>query len=304
MDKNAKILLTIVGGGLVVLLILTFTVLVYIGDGGSKYYGNTVAVIPLQGEIGYGFSNISQDVVNPDNVKDALNQANDDNSVSSILMEVNSPGGSAVASEEIMEAINSSKKPVVVWISDIGASGAYLAVSPAKKIIASPTSMVGSIGVIMGLTDLSRYYQQMGINKYAIKAGQYKDMGADYRPLTSDERNMLQKMVDQDYDHFITLIAENRHLDKGYVSQIAQGKVYTGIEAKNLKLIDDTGSEDYALNVAAQEGGIKGKYEVKTIYPPLSFGDILKSFSSNLAYSLGEGIGNNIQKGTIQYSLS
>lgn len=304
MEKNTKILLTVIGGGLIVLVVLAFAVLAYVGGSGNSHYGNAIAVIPLQGEIAYGSSNISTDVINPENVKDALDQANDDDRVSSILMEVNSPGGSPVASEEIMDAVNNSKKPVVVWISDIGASGAYLAVSPAKKIIASPTSMVGSIGVIMDLTDLSRYYQEMGINKYAIKAGQYKDMGADYRPLTTDEKNMLQQMVDEDYDHFMTLVSENRHLDKSYVSQIAEGKIYTGTEAKNLKLIDDTGSKEHALDVAAQEGGIKGNYTTITISPSSSFGDMLNSFSSNLAYSLGEGIGSNLQKGTIQYSLS
>mgnify|MGYP000919442989 CR=1 FL=1 len=301
MDKNTKILLTVIGGGLVVLLVLAFAVLAYVGGSGSSHYGNEIAVIPMEGEIAYGSST---DVINPESVKNALKQANDDNGVSSILMEVNSPGGSPVASEEIMEAVNSSKKPVVVWISDIGASGAYLAVSPAKKIIASPSSMVGSIGVIMDLADLSRYYQEMGINKYAIKAGQYKDMGADYRPLTTDERNMLQQMVDEDYDHFMTLVSENRHLDKSYVSQIAEGKIYTGTEAKDLKLIDDTGSKDYALDVAAKEGGIKGGYTTITISTSPSFGDMLKNFSSNLAYSLGEGIGSKLQQGNIQYSLS
>ena len=112
-----------------------------------------------------------------------------------------------------MNIINKSKKPVVVWISDVGASGAYLAASSADKIVASPSSMVGSIGVIMELTDLSKYYAKLGINKYSIKAGQYKDMGADYRPLTTtEERNMLQGMVDQDYDHFLNIVSENRHL--------------------------------------------------------------------------------------------
>jgi protease-4 len=267
--------------------------------------GDTVAVIPLQGVIGYGQSDSSgTQIVTPDSIRGAISQAESDSSVSSILLEVDSPGGSPVASEEIMEAVNDSKKPVVVWISDVGASGAYLAVSPADKIIASPSSMVGSIGVLMDITDLSQYYQNLGINKYAIKAGEYKDMGADYRALTANETKMLQDMVDEDYDRFVTLVAENRHLDKDYVLSIAEGKIYTGTQAKNIKLIDDTGSEQDALDAAAQLGGIKGGYNVITITTTSALEDLINSFSSRLAYSMGRGIGSFMQNNTLNYGLS
>ncbi len=118
-------------------------------------------MIPLQGEIGYGSLQSGDNVISPEMIQEAISKAESDSSVSSILIDVNSPGGSPVASEEIMNIIKNSKKPVVVWISDVGASGAYLAASSADKIIASPSSMVGSIGVIMQLTDLSKYYQKM-----------------------------------------------------------------------------------------------------------------------------------------------
>ncbi len=130
---------------------------------------NSVAEIPLQGEIGYGSSSSGDNVISPEMMQEAISKAESDSSVSSILIDVNSPGGSPVASEEIMNIIKNSKKPVIVWISDVGASGAYLAASSADKIIASPSSMVGSIGVIMELTDLSKYYQENGINKYLSK---------------------------------------------------------------------------------------------------------------------------------------
>jgi len=260
--------------------------------------GDTVAVIPLQGEIGYDSSNSSESIVTPDMIQNSISQAESDSSVSSIVIDVNSPGGSPVASEEIMNSIKSSKKPVVVWISDVGASGAYLASSSADKIIASPSSMVGSIGVIMQITDLSKYYQENGINISSIKAGQYKDMGVDYQPLTTTERNMLQGMVNQDYDHFIDIVSTNRHLSKNYTENIAQGKIYTGTQAKKLKLVDETGGKTVALDEAAKLGGIKGSYNVITISPTSNLLNVINNFSSMIAYSVGMGIGKDLENST------
>jgi protease-4 len=302
MKKDNKIVLSIIIGGSILILLLLIGLSALIGLDSSNsisQYGDTVAIIPLQGEIAYGSSTVTGgNIITPENVQNAILSAESDNSVSSILIDVNSPGGSPVASEEIMNTIKKSKKPVVVWISDVGASGAYLAASSADKIIASPSSMVGSIGVIMELTDLSKYYQNLGVNKYSIKAGQYKDMGADYRPLTTSEKNMLQGMVDQDYDHFITIVSENRHLEKNYTTSIAEGKIYTGTQAKDLKLIDETGGKTHALDIAAELGGIKGNYNTITISSSSGFEDILNGLSSRIAYAIGMGIGNNLENGT------
>jgi len=304
MKRNNKIVLSIVFGGLFIIFILLIGLSALIGSSTNDSFsmtpnGNTVAIIPLQGEIGYGSSHSSgESIITPEMIQAAISKAESDSSISSIVIDVNSPGGSPVASEEIMNTINNTKKPVVIWISDVGASGAYLAASSADKIIASPSSMVGSIGVIMELTDLSKYYQQNGVNKYSIKAGQYKDMGADYRPLTTAERNMLQGMVDQDYNHFIDIISENRHLDTNYTNSIAQGKIYTGTQAKDLKLVDETGGEKSATDMAAKLGGITGSYNTVTISPSSGILDILNSLSSRIAYSIGMGIGNNLQNDT------
>ena len=236
MKKDNKIILSIIVGGSFVILIMLIGFLALLGSTTNTLNGDTVAVIPIQGEIAYGSSSLTGgSVINPENVEGAIQEAESDSTVSAILIDVNSPGGSPVASEEIMNIINKSEKPVVVWISDVGASGAYLAASSADKIVASPSSMVGSIGVLMELQDLSNYYSNLGIDKYSIKAGQYKDMGADYRSLTTEERNMLQEMVDQDYEHFLNIVSNNRHLDKNYTTSIAEGKIYTGTQAKEFK---------------------------------------------------------------------
>lgn len=296
MDKNAKILLLGVGG-LSFLVVLAVAMLVVVSSSG----GGTVAVIPIQGEIGYSSSNVlGGGVVNPDVVKEQIRGAEDDGSVCAILLEINSPGGTSVASEEIMNEIKNSKKPVVSWISDSGASGAYLAATGSDKIVASNSSMVGSIGVIMDLTNLSDLYEKLGINRSSIKAGKYKDMGADYRDLTLEEQSILQVMVNENYDNFISIVAENRNLTHEYVASIAEGRIYTGKQAKDLKLIDEVGGKDEALDLAARLGGIPGSYKVVTMSSPQSFDDILSSLSSKLGYSIGKGMGSLLEDSNIQ----
>jgi len=300
MDKNTKILLGLGISGIFLLFILLIGAIILI----APTIVDKVAVIPIQGEIAYGSSNIfGGNVANPEVIKDLIKQAEEDDSVGAILLDINSPGGTPVASEEIMDAVKNCKKPVVAWISDTGASGAYLAASPADKIIAGPSSLVGSIGVILDITDLSELYQKIGVDKYAIKGGEYKDIGADYRKMTAEEKKMLQNMVNENYDHFIALVAENRHLDKKYVKGIAEGQIYTGNQAKNLKLIDGVGSKEQAIDTAAKMGGIEGEYEIITMTPPESLEDILSNFSSKIGYSIGKGIGSLLEEDTIKNIL-
>jgi len=299
MKKNTKFLLLGIGG-LSVLTIFGLAILVVI----SSSFGGTVAVIPIQGEIGYSSSNVlGGSVVNPDTIKEQIKSAEADSSVSAILLDINSPGGTPVASEEIMNAVKECKKPVVSWISDSGASGAYLAATGTDKIIASNSSWVGSIGVILDLTNLSDLYEKLGVNRSAITGGKYKDMGADYRNLTSEEQNILQTMVNENYDSFISMVAENRNLSKEYVASIAEGQIYTGKQAKDLKLIDEIGGKDQALDIAAKLGGIDGSYKVVTMTSPQSFDDILSSVSSKIGYSIGKGMGSLLEDSTIQNAM-
>lgn len=295
MDRNSKIIIGVLGG-LVLVFLLLILVSAFLGSAsigsGNIAMGDTIAVIPVYGEIAYSADSASS-YTNPDDIKNLIQEANDDMSVSAIVLDVNSPGGTPVASEEIMQAIKNSKKPVVTWISDTGTSGAYLASSASDKIVASPSSWVGSIGVILQLTDLSEMYRQMGVNKYALKAGQYKDLGADYRNITPDERKMLQSMVDEEYDYFISIISQNRNLTKDYVKSIAEGKIYTGRQALKLKLVDSLGGKDQAIQEAANMAGIGDYYQVITISPPNTFERILSGITSQLGYYMGLGIGEN-----------
>ncbi len=276
-----------------VLLIGFFTGLYFIIAETSE----SIAVIPVYGVITYKNSNYTE-YTNPDEIKEFIKEANNDPSIKAIVLDINSPGGTPVASEELMKAIKDSKKPIVSWISDTGTSGAYLAASASDKIVASPSSWVGSIGVSLELTDLSGMYGQMGINKYAIKAGEYKDLGSDYRPITEEERQMLQDMVNEEYDYFISTVAKNRNLKVDYVRSLAEGKIYTGRQAANNKLVDSIGFKDDAMKIAAELGGVKGEYNIITFTRP----NIFKRLLGNLYQGIiSKFSGNSVSTPTLVY---
>ena len=269
MEKRTKYFTfgILTGFGIIAILIsiLTITSLVAIISG-----PNTVAVIPVMGEIGYGSSkNVT--ISHPDAFSQMMDEANNDPRVGAIVLDINSPGGSPVAGEEMLEKVKNSKKPVIARISDTGSSAAYMVASGADKIVASPSSWVGSIGVILTLGDLSEYYKKQGINLYSITGGKYKDMGADYRNLTPEEKDMLQKMVNEEYDHFIRIIAENRNLSFDYVKKIAEGRPYTGQQGLNNSLVDYLGGKDYAIELAANKSNMT-YYQVFTYNANSGFG--------------------------------
>ena len=280
MKTHWKVLLTFCVLVLFILVIASLIVLITTGFGdGPSLTGGYVAVIPIKGEItfgGCGGGLLTGPIAcaNVDEVKASIEEANNDWSVDAIVLDINSGGGSVVATRELTYAVMNSEKPVVAYIGETGASGAYYAASAADKIVADKNSITGSIGVRM---EVPHYYDLMGklgVNITTIKAGENKDVGSPYRPMTEKEEEELQEIVDTIYDDFIASVAENRNLSVDYVRSIADGKIYLGEKAKELKLIDEVGSFDYAVELAAMEAGIKGEPGVKNIEPSKSIGDL------------------------------
>ncbi|MDI6654796.1 MAG: signal peptide peptidase SppA, partial [Candidatus Hydrothermarchaeota archaeon] len=224
-------------------------------------FGDKVALIDIHGTISMsGDSSIFGEVrATPENFKKALKQAERDSSVKAILLDINCPGGSVVASGEIADAIKNCKKPTVAWLGEIAASGGYYVASAADYIVADRATITGSIGVISMFPEYSRLMEKIGVNVSVIKAGKYKDFSTGYRPMTEEEKEMLESVVYEIYEQFINEVAENRNLSKEYVSSIAEGRVYTARKAKELKLVDEVGNRDFALKKAAELGGIEGE---------------------------------------------
>jgi len=287
MKTSWKILLTFGILTAFILIMAAFIVFLTTGFGGETplFGGGYVAVIPVKGEITLGDCGGSllggtPVCANVQDIKNSLQEANDDVTVEGILLDINSGGGSDVATRELAAAVKNSEKPVVAYIGEAGASGAYYVASSARKIVADEHSITGSIGVKM---EIMQYYDLMGkvgVNVTTIKSSDMKDIGSPYRPMTEEERDNLQDLVDKVYEDFITTVAVNRNLDVESVRSLADGRIYLGSDAKQMNLVDELGSFDYALNVTAREAGIKDKPKVKNIIVQQSIGDI---FSQQLS---------------------
>jgi protease-4 len=261
-----KILITL--SVFVLFLFAAVGTLALIGQVSLPPIGYSVAVIPIKGEItaeacGGTLLGGAVQCAPVSEVVDQLKAAEDDPLVKAIVLDIDSGGGGVVASGNMMRAVKDAKKPVVAYIGESGASGAYYTASAADWIIADRNAITGSIGVIMTVQHYYDLYDKLGINVTVIKSGNSKDIGSPYRPMTDKEKSELKKMVDSIYQDFISNVAENRGMEVAEVEKLADGTIYLGAEAKENGLIDDTGSLQDAINKAAELGNITGEPMIK-----------------------------------------
>ncbi|MBI5231842.1 MAG: signal peptide peptidase SppA [Coriobacteriales bacterium] len=254
-----------------------FVWLASLPDGGGDPFAGigdgAVAVIPIDGTIqGVG----GTEVVTPANFLRQLKRAEDDSRVKAIVLRVDSGGGTVAASEEIATYVKNAKKPVVVSVGDICASGAYMISSQADEIYAVEGSDVGSIGVILMIPNVEGLLDKLGISVNTITAGKNKDVGSPFRELTPNERKRLKGQVDEVYEQFIRIVAEGRKMPTSEVRKLATGWVWTGVEAKKLGLIDEIGTYQDAVNAAGKLGKVEGEPEVITYQEPFEelFGEL------------------------------
>jgi protease-4 len=183
-------------------------------------------------------------------VKRKLRKAVGDEHIKGILIRINSPGGTVGMSQEVhdaMEAVRKTGKPVVVSMGDVTASGGYYIAAAADRIFANPGTLTGSIGVIMHLLNWQETEKKIGLVPNVIKSGQFKDIGSPDRAMTTAEKDLLQNIIMDSYDQFVTAVAEGRKIDKEEVKKLADGRVYSGRQAYKAKLVDELGSYDDAL---------------------------------------------------------
>lgn len=234
--------------------------------------GGTIAIVDLDGVI-----------VSPTEVVKELKNFAKDDSVKAIILHIDSPGGGVAASEEIYKEVrrirDAKKKPVVASIETVGASGAYYVASGTNKIFADNGSVVGSIGVIMEWYNYADLIKWAKLKNEVIKTGEFKDTGNPARDLTPAERQYLQGMADNMLGQFEASVASGRGLKIDDIKEIADGKVWTGEQAKQMKLIDDTGDFETVVKDTAKSVGISGdptlvraEKEKRTLFD-LLFGD-------------------------------
>jgi protease-4 len=200
-----------------------------------------------------------------------LRQVENDSSIKAAIVRVNSPGGDGIASDDILHEVKalSRKKPVVISMSDLAASGGYFIAMTGDPIVAYANTLTGSIGVIMGKLNLRGLYDKIGIQKELLTRGRYAALDSDYENLTDDERQKLRQEVDDFYKAFVTRVAEGRKRPYNQIEPIAQGRVWLGAQGKQNGLIDELGGIDRAIELAKQKAHIPANEKITLVpYPP------------------------------------
>ncbi len=244
--------------------------------------GARIAVIYAVGTINSGSSGIDLtggEVLGSETLVSALRAARDDDSVRAIVLRIDSPGGSAVASDVIWREVLLAKdeKPVVASMSDLGASGGYYIAMAADSIVAQPATLTGSIGVVAGKIATRGVYEKVGVTVEPVSDGRFAEIYSPVIPFSDDERIKMQEHVDAIYEQFLTKAAEGREMTRDAVHELAQGRVWTGRQAKARGLVDELGGLDRAVAVAKDRSGIDANDEVELVAYPRerSFLDLL-----------------------------
>jgi protease-4 len=195
----------------------------------------------------------------------ALEEFEEDEAVKGVVVRINSPGGSVAPSQEIYDAVKRFPKPLVASMASVAASGGFYVACGAKKVFANPGTITGSIGVIMEFINLEKLMEWAKVSRFSIKTGKFKDAGAPYRGMAPEEKELLQGMVDDVLGQFKTAVKEGRKLSDEEVNAVADGRIFSGSQAKKLKLVDELGGIEDAIQAVAKMADIKEKPEV--VYP-------------------------------------
>jgi protease-4 len=270
-SRGRVALITIgVGVGIVVLFIGTVWVfMATLGEEGLPTGGPKVAVVEIEGIIVDGAAAVRE-----------LREHADNPSIKAVILRINSPGGVVAPTQEIFAAIQRARKagkPVVASLGAVAASGGYYVAVAADRIYANPGTLTGSIGVVMQLANLEGLLKKVGVDYVVVKAGAYKDVGNFARTMSPEERKMLQALLDDVYSQFVEAVSEGRGLEKKDVLAFAEGRIYSGQQALALKMVDELGGFEEAVEAAGKLANISGR--PKLVYPrkKFSFRDLVES---------------------------
>lgn len=277
----------LLAGGLLVglfvfFLLLALAVANLVGRPTQFAIGDKVGVVEVFGVIADSKQVIRQ-----------LHGFRDNDSVKAIVVRVDSPGGGVGPSQEIYAEIEriDREKPVVVSMGSIAASGGYYIAAPARQIFANPGTITGSIGVIMQFTNIQELLDKIGLRSEIVKSGPHKDIGSPTRPMTEGDRVILQDMIDDVHEQFVQSVAAGRDLDAAAIRELADGRIFTGRQAKEYGLVDQLGNLQAAIRNAGELGGIEGEPHV--LYPPQKKPRLIDYLMEEAASSLRSALQKN-----------
>jgi protease-4 len=221
-----------------------------------------------------GYDPFSGGVLGAETLIEHIREARSDPAVKAIVVRIDSPGGSATASDAIWRELVLTReerhdRPLVVSMSDLAASGGYWIAMAAPYIVAQPGTLTGSIGVITGKMVTGGVYKKLGANIETVSQGKHAEIASPVRPFNDDERQKVQSLIEETYDQFIEKASESRHIRPEKLDAIAQGRVWTGRQAKSIGLVDELGGLDRAIAAAKQRAKIPATSDVEVVvYPP------------------------------------
>ena len=239
------------------------------GEGGSALFGPRIAVVELEGVI-----------VEVDDLVRELKAYRENPTVRAVVVRINSPGGVVAPTQELHDAVlrlRQAGKPVVASLGSVAASGGYYVAVACDQIYANPGTLTGSIGVIMQLANLEQLMKKVGVDYVVVKAGQFKDVGSPARAMTPEERRVMQGLLDDVHAQFIGAVAAGRKLPREEVLRFADGRIFSGVQAKDLKMVDALGGLEESVLAAARLAGVTG---TPVVIPPrrrFSIMDLLRS---------------------------
>ena len=218
------------------------------GAGGGAFFGARIAVVELEGLI-----------VDVDDLVRDLKSHRDNPAVRAVVIRINSPGGVVAPTQELhgaLKRLREAGKPVVASLGAVAASGGYYVAVAADRIYANPGTLTGSIGVIMQMANVNALLKKVGVDYVVVKAGEFKDLGSFARPMSAEERRVLQALLDDVHAQFIAAVAAGRRLDRADVLRFADGRIFSGAQAKELRMVDTLGSLEDAMDGAAALAGL------------------------------------------------
>jgi len=278
MSKRKIISIIIIPSGIILLFVLSIALVQLFSKSDNVLTRDkSIGIIEVQGLIIDSAETIKQ-----------IQYVKDNENIKAIVLRIDSPGGVVGPTQEIYEEVKKLKKikPVIVSMGSVAASGGYYIAAPANKIFANPGTITGSIGVLMKLANFQDLMTKVGIKSIVLKSGEFKDTGSPVRPLSSQDKKILEGVIESMYGQFIAAVAEGRKLPLEEVKVLADGRIYTGEQALDNKLIDTLGNLQDAVDEAANIVGIKEKPEI--VYPPKP--------KRNLFDLLVEGVSENVVK--------
>jgi protease-4 len=242
---------------------------VYVADEKKGISKNKLAVIYAEGEID---GSDTEGIISED-LSRTIREARRDSTIKAVVLRINSPGGSALGSEIIWREVKltTEKKPLIVSMGDLAASGGYYIACPADTIVAQPNTLTGSIGVFGLIPNVKGLFNKIGITTDRVKTNKFSDIPAIDRPFTPEEKELMQAYVEKTYDIFVEHCADGRNTTKTAIDEIGQGRVWSGKNALHINLVDVLGGIDVAIDLAAEKAGIAEDYrivELPEVLPP------------------------------------